>query len=147
MISFAQVDRSGLSGTVTGRSGRVQPEVHIVAVENLTSLSCKAVSDTSGNYSIPQLPLGIYSVTACVPGAIHTGGSNQRTIRFAGRGLDNSDFKHDGVDAGSIVNRTQGELGRLVGGLIVRNETFFFLASETYRQNLGYPVSGDAPSE
>jgi len=137
MISFTQVDRSGLSSTVTGRSGRVQPEVHIVAVENLTSLSCKAVSDTSGNYSIPQLPVGIYSVTAHVPRAIHTGGSNQRTIRFAGRGLDDSDFKHDGVDAGSIVNQTQGELGRLVGGLIVRNKTFFLAGFRNLQAEFG----------
>jgi len=28
----------------------------------------------------------------------------------------------------------------------VRDKTYFFLASEAYRQNWGYPVSGDVPS-
>jgi hypothetical protein len=34
-----------------------------------------------------------------------------------------------------------------MGGPIVRDKTFFFLAAEAYRQNWGYPVSGDVPSE
>ena len=29
----------------------------------------------------------------------------------------------------------------------MRDKTFFFLASEAYRQNWGYPVSGDVPSQ
>jgi hypothetical protein len=298
--SLAQVDRSGLSGTVTDSSGRLLPQAHITAVEDATALSREAVSDAGGNYSIPQLPVGIYTVTfehegfrklefveveqvigrtrnldatlqvmggeervevtrasalmdhntsavtglierqqaselplngrnwasltAFVPGAIDTGGSNQRTIRFAGRGLDDSNFTYDGVDATNIVNQTQRQWVRLaipldaisefrvdtlmataeegatggaqldvsspsgtnrfhgrlfeyvrndvfdaplpewasngetqqplrlnqfggsVGGPIVRDKTFFYLASEAYRQKWGYPVSGDVPS-
>ena len=53
------------------------------------------------------------SLTAFVPGAIDTGGSNQRTIRFAGRGLDDSNFTYDGVDATNIVNQTQRQWVRL----------------------------------
>jgi len=298
--SFAQVDRSGLSGTVVDPSGHLLPEVHITVVENATGLRRDSISDASGNYSIPGLPVGTYTVTferqgfkkleyldvrqfigrtrsldatlqvtggeerievssasalmdhntsavtgliekeqadelplngrnwasltAFVPGAIDTGGSNQRTIRFAGRGLDDSNFTYDGVDATNIVNQTQrqwvrlaipldaiaefrvdtllapaegggtggGQLavtspsgtnrfhGRLfeylrnnifdaplpdwasngeplqplrlnqfggsLDGSIVRDKTFFFIASEAYRQNWGYPVSGDVPS-
>jgi hypothetical protein len=300
-IAFAQVDLSGLSGRVTDSSGRVLPGVHVTAVENETGLRRETVSDSSGNYSIPQLPVGVYTVTlehqgfkmvdfvdveqvigrtraldaslqaaggeervnvssasalidrntsavtgyiereqadelllngrnwsaltAFVPGAIDTGGSNQRTIRFAGRGLDDSNFTYDGVDATNIVNQTQRQWVRLaipldaiaefrvdslmataeegstggaqldvsspsgtnhfhgrlfeylrndvfdaplpdwasngeaqqplrlnqfggsLGGPIVRGKTFFFIASEAYRQNWGYPVSGDVPSE
>jgi hypothetical protein len=299
-ISFAQVDRSGLTGTVTDSSGRVLPHAHVTVVENATGLRRESVSDASGNYSIPALPVGIYTVTfehqgfaktqfvdveqvigrtrtldatlqvaggeervevsrasalmdhntsavtgliereqadelplngrdwssltAFVPGAIDTGGSNQRTVRFAGRGLDDSNFTYDGVDATNIVNQTQRQWVRLAipldaiqefrvdtlmataeegatggaqldvsspvgtnrfhgrlfeylrndifdaplpewasngeaqqplrlnqfggsaGGPIVRDKTFFFLASEAYRQNWGYPVSGDVPS-
>ncbi len=298
--AFAQVDRTALIGTVSDASGRVLPQVHIVAVEGSTGLSRETVSNASGNYSILQLPVGAYTVTfersgfrklafvrveqvigrtrtldaalvvaggeerievpsatalmdrnssavtgliertqaeelplngrdwssltAYVPGAIDTGGSNQRTIRFAGRGLDDSNFTYDGVDAGNIVNQTQRQWVRLaipldaiqefrvdslmataeegatggaqldvsspsgtnrfhgglfeylrndvfdaplpawvpssgkqplrlnqfggsLGGPIVRDKTFFFLAAEAYRQNWGYPVSGDVPSE
>jgi len=297
---LAQGAHSGLSGTVTDVAGRVLPQVHITAVDNATGLRRKAISDTSGNYSIPQLPVGTYTVifehpgfsriefvdvelvigrthmldaalkvaggeervevsiastlmdhntsavtgliereqadelplngrnwsglTAYVPGAIDTGGSNQRTIRFAGRGLDDSNFTYDGVDATNIVNQTQrqwvrlaipldaiaefrvdslmataeegatggaqldvsspsgtnrfhgrlfeylrndvfdaplpewasngeaqqplrlNQFGASLGGPIVHDRTFFFLAAEAYRQNWGFPVSGDVPS-
>jgi hypothetical protein len=164
------------------------------------------------------------SLTAFVPGAIDTGGSNQRSIRFAGRGLDDSNWTYDGVDSTNIVNQTQrpwvrlaipldaiqefrvdsllasaenggtggpqldvtspsgtnrfhgrvfeflrnsafdapvpqwasqgetqqplrlNQFGGAVGGPIKRDKTFFFIASEAYRQNWGYPVSGDVPS-
>jgi hypothetical protein len=299
-VSFAQVNRSSLNGTVIDASGRVLPRVHVTVADDATGLRREAVSDSSGSYSISQLPVGIYTITferqgfrkidfidvelvigrtrildatlqvaggedrvnvssasalmdhstsavtgliekeqvyelplngrdwsaltAFVPGAIDTGGSNQRTVRFAGRGLDDSNFTYDGVDATNIVNQTQRQWVRLaipldaiaefrvdsltataeagatggaqldvtspsgtnrfrgrlfeylrnnifdaplpdwasngeaqqplrlnqfggsVGGPIVRDKTFFFLSSEAYRQNWGYPVSGDVPS-
>ncbi len=298
--SFAQVDRSALSGTVTDSSGRVLPQTHITVVENATGLRRETISDATGNYTIPELPVGTYTVTferqgfrkvdfvdvqqvigrtrtlnaglqvagddeqvevsaasalmdhntsavtgliertqadelplngrdwssltAFVPGAIDTGGSNQRTVRFAGRGLDDSNFTYDGVDATNIVNQTQrqwvrlaipldaiqefrvdtlmspadlgatggaqldvtspsganefhgrlfeylrndffdaplpewasngeaeqplrlNQVGGSLGGPIVHDKTFFFIASEAYRQNWGYPVSADVPS-
>ena len=39
------------------------PETHIAAVENSTELRRETVSDASGNYSIPELPVGTYTVT------------------------------------------------------------------------------------
>ncbi len=164
------------------------------------------------------------SLTAYIPGAIDTGGSNQRSIRFAGRGLDDSNFTYDGVDATNVANQTQRAWARLaipldaiaqfrvdtllstaeggatggaqlalvssagtsefhgrlfeffrnnvfdapepnwasngeaqqplrlnqfggsLGGPVVREKTFFFLASEAYRQVWGYPTSGVVPS-
>ena len=53
------------------------------------------------------------SLTALTVGAIDAGGSNQRTIRFAGRGLDDNDFKYDGIDATNIVNQAQQAFVRL----------------------------------
>ena len=298
--SFAQVDRSGLTGTVTDPSGRLLAETHITAVQNSTQLQRETKSDSSGNYDIAELPVGTYTVTfehpgfqtlkfvdvvqvigrthtldatlqvsggkervevspasammdrnssavtgliertqadelplngrnwseltAFVPGAIDTGGSNQRSVRFAGRGLDDSNFTYDGVDATNIVNQTQrawvrlaipleaiqefrvdslmataeegatggaqldvsspsgtnrfhgrlfeylrndlfdapepswasngesqqplrlNQFGGSLGGPIVHDKTYFFLASEAYRQVWGYPVSGDVPS-
>ena len=297
---IAQVDRAGLVGTVTDPSGKVLPEVHVVAEMPEFGLRRESISSSTGAYEIPELPVGTYaitfdhpgfktltfvdveevigrtrtldarlqvaageervevsassefvdrnnstvtglierkqadelplngrnwaSLTAYVPGAIDTGGSNQRSIRFAGRGLDDSNFSYDGIDATSIVNQTQrpwarlaipldaiGEFrvdsllataeggatggaqlavispsgtnrfhGRLfeflrnnvfdapeplwasngesqqpfrlnqfggsLGGPIVHDKTFFYLASEAYRQVWGYPTSGDVPS-
>ncbi|MGA7157492.1 MAG: TonB-dependent receptor [Acidobacteriaceae bacterium] len=289
-----------MSGTVTDVAGRLVPHAHVAAVENSTQLRRDTDTSSDGGYVLPELPVGVYTVTitrrgfepltflnvkqvigrtrtlnatlkvtggkervtvsassalmdhsssavtglierkqadelplngrnwaeltAFIPGAIDTGGDNQRTVRFAGRGLDDSNFTYDGIDATNIVNQTQRQWVRLaipldaiaefrvdtltataaqggtggaqlavgspsgtndlhgrlfeylrndifdaplpawasngeteqplrlnqfggsLGGPIVRDKTFFFLASEAYRQNWGYPVSGDVPS-
>ncbi|MGB7643396.1 MAG: TonB-dependent receptor [Terriglobales bacterium] len=298
--SLAQVDRSGLSGTVVDPAGRVLPGTHVTAMQAASGLRRETTTSSTGTYNIPALPVGVYtitfdhdgfktlayvdveqvigrtrtldatlqvsgrdervevsassalidrntsavtgliekeqadelplngrnwaSLTAYIPGAIDTGGSNQRSIRFAGRGLDDSNFTYDGVDATNIVNQTQrtwvrlaipldaitefrvdslmasaeegatggaqldvtsssgtnrfhgnlfeylrnnvfdanepgwasggenqqplrlNQFGGAVGGPIKRDKTFFYLASEAYRQRWGYPVSGDVPS-
>jgi hypothetical protein len=297
-LSPAQVDRAALNGTVTDPSGRLLPQTHVAAVNNATGLRRETTSSGSGTYDIPELPVGVYTITfehegfkavtfvdveevigrtrtldatlqvsgraehvsassalidrnsiavtgliekeqadelplngrdwsqltAFIPGAIDTGGSNQRSVRFAGRGLDDSNFTYDGVDATNIINQTQrawvrlaipldaisefrvdsllasaeegatggaqldvtspsgtnrfhgrlfeylrnnvfdapepsfasngetqqplrlNQFGGSIGGPIKRDKTFFFLAAEAYRQNWGYPVSGDVPS-
>jgi hypothetical protein len=298
--AMAQVDRAALNGTITDPTAKVIAGVHVAAEMPETGLRRETISSASGTYDIPELPVGVYSITfdhpgfktlkfvdvsqvigrtrtldatlqvaggeehvevsagselldrnnstvtgliertqadelplngrnwasltAFVPGAIDTGGSNQRSIRFVGRGLDDSNFTYDGVDATNIVNQTQRAWARLaipidaiaefrvdsllstaeggatggaqlnvvsssgtnrfhgrlfeylrnnifdapeptwasngesqqplrlnqfggsLGGPIVRDKTFFFLASEAYRQVWGYPTSGDVPS-
>lgn len=298
-VCLAQVDRSELSGTTSDFMGRSLGRTHITAMQNATGLRRDTISDASGNYSIPQLPVGIYTVTfehqgfntlefvdveqvigrtrtlnaalqvaggeervnvsaasalmdrnnsavtgliektqaeelplngrnwsslaAFVPGVVDIGGSNQRSLRFAGRGTDDDNFSYDGIDATNIVNQAQrawvrlaipldaiqefrvdsllspsesggtagpqlavtspsganrfhgkvfeylrndifdaaepswasggearqplrlNQFGGSFGGPIVRDKTFFFLASEAYRQNWGYPTIGWVP--
>ena len=65
---------------------------------------------------VKQLPLNgrnWSTLTALVPGAVDTGGSNQRSIRFAGRGLDDNNVTYDGIDATNIVNQAQQPFVRL----------------------------------
>ena len=187
--SPAQVDRAGLTGTVTDPSGRPLTQTHITAVHNDTGLRRETTSSATGTYDIPELPIGIYTVTfvhdgfkeltfenvvqgvehtrtlnaampvsggkvrievstsseqldqnsdalggrteraqveklplngrnwanltALVPGAVDTGGSNQRSVRFAGRGRDDNDFTYDGIDATNIINQGQQAYVRL----------------------------------
>jgi hypothetical protein len=299
-VGLAQVGRTALTGTTSDSSGRLLGGIHITAVQTDTDLRRETTSDAKGNYEIPELSVGAYTITfehpgfkritfdgveqvigrtrtldatlqvaggeehvevsassalidhttsavtglierkqadelplngrdwsdltAFVPGAIDTGGGNQRSVRFAGRGLDDSNFTYDGVDATNIVNQTQrpwvrlaipldaiqefrvdsltataeegatggaqldvtspsgtnrfhgrlfeylrndyfdapepewssngqtqqplrlNQFGGSLGGPIVHDKTYFFLASEAYRQVWGYPVSGDVPS-
>jgi hypothetical protein len=187
--ALAQTDRTGLNGTVTDSSGRVLPNVEVVALQNDTGLRRESVSSASGTYDIPELPVGTYTVTfahpgfeslrfenvvqklgetrtlnaivrvagtkeqvdvsasvqpldqtsdtlgldvehkqtqelplngrnwatltVLAPGAIDTGGSNQRSIRFAGRGRDDNNFTYDGIDATNIINQAQQPYVRL----------------------------------
>ncbi len=188
-LAQAQVDRAGLSGTVADPSGRVVPQTHITAVQNDTGLRRETLSSLTGTYDIPELPVGVYSVTfshdgfktltfvdvvqavgrtrtlnanlqvsggaervevsassdevdktsdalgarveqtqarelplngrnwatltELAPGAVDTGGSSQRAVRFAGRGRDDDNFTYDGIDATNIVNQPQQAYVRL----------------------------------
>ena len=51
-------------GTVTDSSGAVAPNVAITVTSQDTGLTRKTVSSQSGNYAVPLLPVGTYSVTA-----------------------------------------------------------------------------------
>ena len=187
--SLAQVDRSGLNGTVTDPSGRRLPQAHVEAVQHATGMSRQTSTSVTGTYDIPELPVGVYTITfthdgfkpltfvnvvqtvnqtrtlnatlqvsggkeqvdvssssaqidetsnslgtsveqkqtkelplngrnwatltALAPGAVDTGGSNQRSVRFAGRGRDDNNFTYDGVDATNIINQAQQPYVRL----------------------------------
>lgn len=296
--AVAQVDRTGLNGTITDPSGKVVPGVRVVAEMPDTGLRRKTLSSATGTYDIPELPVGTYAVTfngkgfapltftqvmqtvgrtrtldatlrvsggkervevsasseemdktsaalgasiskvqskepplngrnwanltVFQPSAVDTGGSNQRSIRFAGRGRDDDNFTYDGIDATNIINQPQqpyvrlaipvdtidefrvdsvlstaeigatggpqlavtsssgtnqfhgnafeyfrnnvfdalqpvpvtatpqppfhlNQFGGSIGGPIVHDKTFFFLAYEGYRQNWGFPLLGYVP--
>ena len=186
---FAQIDRAGLNGTVRDATGARVPGAHVIAVQPSTGLHREGISSMSGNYDVPELPVGVCRVTcsasgfeevvfegveltvgrtltlnvglqvggiaqrvsvssqtsqldetsatlgvqteprqvkdlplngrnwstltALAPGAVDTGGSNQRSIRFAGRGLNDNNFTYDGIDATNIVNQAQQPFVRL----------------------------------
>src|SRR5215469_11792455 len=62
-FSTAQIDRAGLSGTVTDPAGRVLPETRVTALQIATTLRRTAVSSGVGTYDIPELPVGTYTIT------------------------------------------------------------------------------------
>ena len=75
-----------------------------------------AVGERIDRNQVQNLPLNgrnWATLTALVPGGIDSGGSNQRTIRFADRGLDDNNFTYDGVDATNILNQAQQPYVRL----------------------------------
>jgi len=185
----AQVDRSGLNGTVKDPDGRLLQGAHVMAVQNSTGLQRSAMTSAHGTYELAELPVGIYTVTfthegfqekvlenvvqgigqtrtldavlqvsgksqqvdvsantlfldetsatvgtriertqiwelplngrnwatltALAPMAVDNGGSNQRSIRFAGRGRDDNNFTYDGIDETNIINQGQQTYVRL----------------------------------
>lgn len=56
---------------------------------------------------------GWATLTALAPGAIDNGAGDQRTIRFAGHGLDDNNLTLDGIDATAVWNQEQREYMRL----------------------------------
>jgi hypothetical protein len=185
----AQVQSSALTGTVADQQGNSVPRARVKAVEAATGLQRETETSTQGDYTLLDLPPGIFSVqisregfstfiaehveqvvgqtgtlnaklyvagtkqettiteplvqlnkvdatiaapieqeqvqelpfngrnwatmTALVPGAIDNGAGDQRTIRFAGHGLDDNNLTLDGVDATAVYNQEQREYMRL----------------------------------
>jgi hypothetical protein len=92
---------------------------------------------------IRELPLNgrnWSSLTALAPGAIDAGPGDQRTIRFAGHGLDDNNFTLDGVDASGILNQAQKEYVRLAIPLDSIGE--FRVESQNFPANTGTTAGG-----
>src|SRR3954462_6694246 len=63
-VVWGQAVTATLVGTITDASGAVVVNTKVSATETNTGVSRTATSNESGNYSFPNLPPGIYSVTA-----------------------------------------------------------------------------------
>jgi len=189
IVLKAQVDRTGITGTVTDQQGHRIPQSTVRATESSTGFQRETSTTSEGTYELPGLPPGSYSVefskagfadlvarnvkqlvgqtrtlevrlelardqaqttvteslieldkvdatvgtaielqqlddlpingrgwatlTALAPGAIDNGAGDQRTIRFAGHGLDDNNLTLDGIDATAVYNQEQREYQRL----------------------------------
>jgi Carboxypeptidase regulatory-like domain/TonB dependent receptor len=187
--TWAQVQSSSLTGTVTDQQGKFVPHAKVRATQAATGLQRETETSSQGDYELLDLPPGTFSVqiskdgfstfqadrvvqfvgqtrtldaklfvaggtqqatimealvqldrvdatiaapieqeqvqglpfngrnwatmTGLVPGAIDNGAGDQRTIRFAGHGLDDNNLTLDGVDATAVYNQEQREYMRL----------------------------------
>ena len=64
----AQAVNGTLLGTVADPNGAVVPNAQIIAIQVETGVVRETVTNESGNYTLPDLPPGTYSVTATVQG-------------------------------------------------------------------------------
>src|SRR6516225_9952593 len=62
-ISFGQVERAALTGTIADASGASIPGVKVEAVESATGLHRETITSDAGSFFIGSLPIGVYSVT------------------------------------------------------------------------------------
>ncbi len=210
--TWAQVESSSLTGTVTDQQGKRIPNAKVRVTQAATGLQRETETTSQGNYALADLPAGTYSVqiskdgfstfqaervgeivgqtrtlnailevgggiqkasiteplvqldrvdatigaaveqeqvnelplngrnwatlTSLVPGAIDNGAGDQRTIRFAGHGLDDNNLTLDGVDATAVYNQEQREYMRLNVPLDSINEF------QVQSQNFGADVQG-----
>ena len=118
-LTFADVEQVVGRTRTLDASLRVsggEEHVEVSAASELLDRNTATVTGLIERKQADELPLNgrdWSALTAYIPGAIDTGGSNQRSIRFAGRGLDDSNFTYDGVDATNVINQTQRAWARL----------------------------------
>src|SRR5437763_1438342 len=57
-----------ISGTVKDQSGAVLPGVEVTATQTETGISRMSVTNETGSYVLPNLPIGPYQLEAALPG-------------------------------------------------------------------------------
>ena len=68
-IAVAQTEKSTLRGTVTDQSGAIVPGAEIVVTDLVTDVEARRLlSDSNGNYEVPDLKPGTYRVKVDMPG-------------------------------------------------------------------------------
>jgi hypothetical protein len=65
---FAQTARGTITGTISDATSAVIPGVSITATETQTLSRYQTVSTETGNYTLSQLPAGVYELSAELPG-------------------------------------------------------------------------------
>jgi hypothetical protein len=68
VAAFSQVGNGTITGLITDPAGAVIAGAAVDATNNATGVAYPAVSTGSGNYTISDLPIGTYTVTAKVQG-------------------------------------------------------------------------------
>ncbi|HEY7337876.1 MAG TPA: TonB-dependent receptor [Bryobacteraceae bacterium] len=74
---------------------------------NRTNAEVSGVIESSQIKEIPVSGRNWASLTLLAPGAINYGDGAQRSIRFSGHSLDDSNFTFDGVDTSGVQEQTQ----------------------------------------
>src|SRR5215831_14784000 len=67
-VVFGQGSTAQIIGSVTDPSGAVLPGVEITATQTETGVSRTTVSNETGAYILPNLPVGPYKLEASLPG-------------------------------------------------------------------------------
>jgi hypothetical protein len=66
--AFGQMNTADITGKVTDSSGAIIRGATVTALQAATQAKQTAVTNDTGQYSLPQLPLGEYTITAEAPG-------------------------------------------------------------------------------
>ncbi len=101
---------------VSLKLGSVSTQVEVKSTAPLLERTSAELAGVVQSTEIQNLPVNgrnWASLLMLAPGAIDDGGGDQRTIRFAGRGRDDNNYKLDGADATGIQEQAQKSTTRL----------------------------------
>jgi hypothetical protein len=156
----AQTDRGTISGTVTDPSGAAVPEAKVTAVHTATNSTFNTVSTSTGDFTIPSLPVGDYTVrveqqgfkASVTSGITITAGATARVVATLDVGTVSESVEvtasaaqlqtEDARTSTAVSNKLVDELPLVVGGAM---RSAFDLASIAPQANRpqGTPVSGN----
>src|SRR4051812_24069589 len=62
-LLFSQTGLATLTGTITDQTGAVVPNIPVKATHVDTGTVLQSTTSATGNYSIPQMPIGRYEIS------------------------------------------------------------------------------------
>lgn len=68
ILARAQRTSGLITGTITDSTGAVIPDAQVVLTNQATGVQRRAISDSGGYYSVPELQPGVYDVSVSKPG-------------------------------------------------------------------------------
>ena len=145
-VRLERVDQTiGQTRTLDARLGVAQGAQTATVEDAVVQLdrTSAAIGAPIEQTQLEELPLNGRNwshLTALVPGAIDNGASDQRTIRFAGHGLDDNNFTFDGVDASGILNQAQKEYVRLA--IPLESIAEFRVDAQNFNADVGMTAGG-----
>ena len=66
-VAHAQFDVGSLVGTIRDASGAAVPSTSITVTNTATNIETSATSNSSGDYEVPSLRAGVYTISAKAP--------------------------------------------------------------------------------
>src|SRR5215831_1636027 len=67
-VVFGQSDRGTITGTISDQTSAVIPGAGVVAVNGETGTKYETISTETGNYTLTQVPPGVYQMSVELPG-------------------------------------------------------------------------------
>ena len=111
-MSWAQVDRGTLTGTVTDSSGGLVPGATVKAVHVATNFERTVTTSDQGSYTIPQLPVGGYVVIITADGFQQVDARQHRGHRRQHHPRRRQTLARRPAGRDHRVGRGQGDSGR-----------------------------------
>jgi len=111
-FAFAQSDRGTITGTVTDQSGAVVVGARVHAENSATHNVLETVTTETGNYTLAQIPVGMWNVVVEAPGFKRYSSTNNRievaqTIRLDPRLEVGAATETIAVQANAVAIRTE----------------------------------------
>ncbi len=124
----AQTTTGRISGTVTDSTGATVPNTSVTVSDAATNISRTVTSDESGFYTVTNLPVGTYSVSAELQNfkkSVKSGNvlnaDGRLTVDFALETGEISEVVEVVQESGETVNTTSGEVAKVIDGQQVDN--------------------------
>lgn len=129
--ALAQTITGRIDGRVTDSSGGVLPGATVTIVNEGTALTVVRVTDENGTYTVTNLPVGTYTVSAELQGfrrsqrtGFDLGADGRLSADFALGVGDLSESIEVQAVTGEAVNRTSGEVARTIDSQQIKDLAF-----------------------